>query len=234
MALGSPSSSGSACGVTLHMSGPWARFVDAELRRQLMGRSSSCSARSCRSSTPRSSTSPSRPSDAPSTRRCRRSSGSDRLPAGPGHRHPAHWLVDREVRRQADVPDLADLFIGGSALCGLAWSAGSLIFFRALQGLGGGMILPIGQTILARAAGPQRMGRVMSIVGIPMLLGPVLGPVHRRPHHRQLRLALDLLRQHPDRAARPRAAARTLKSDATGTAGKLDISGFRCSPRPRR
>ena len=58
----------------------------------------------------------------------------------------------------------------------MAWSAGSLIAFRVLQGLGGGMILPIGQTILARAAGPQRMGRVMSIVGIPMLLGPVLGP----------------------------------------------------------
>ena len=69
------------------------------------------------------------------------------------------------------------LFIAGSALCGMAWSAGSLIVFRVLQGLGGGMIMPVGQTILARAAGPQRIGRVMTIVGIPMLLGPVLGPV---------------------------------------------------------
>jgi MFS family permease len=69
------------------------------------------------------------------------------------------------------------LFIAGSALCGFAWSAGSLIFFRVLQGLGGGMIMPAGMTILAEAAGPQRIGRVMSIVGVPMLLGPVFGPV---------------------------------------------------------
>ena len=65
----------------------------------------------------------------------------------------------------------------GSALCGLAWSTTSLIVFRVLQGFGGGMIMPIGQAILAQAAGPQRMGRVMSVIGVPTLLGPILGPV---------------------------------------------------------
>jgi EmrB/QacA subfamily drug resistance transporter len=69
------------------------------------------------------------------------------------------------------------LFVAGSALSGLAWSASSLIFFRILQGLGGGMIMPAGMTILVEAAGPQRVGRVMSVVGAPALLGPVLGPV---------------------------------------------------------
>jgi EmrB/QacA subfamily drug resistance transporter len=69
------------------------------------------------------------------------------------------------------------LFLAGSALCGISWSVGSLIVFRVLQGFGGGMILPIGQAILAQAAGPQRMGRVMSVIGVPTLLGPVLGPV---------------------------------------------------------
>src|SRR5437763_4133326 len=69
------------------------------------------------------------------------------------------------------------LFVAGSVLSGLAWSAGSLIFFRVVQGLGGGMIMPAGMTILAQAAGPQRIGRVMSVVGAPMLLGPILGPV---------------------------------------------------------
>ena len=54
---------------------------------------------------------------------------------------------------------------------------GSLIFFRVIQGFGGGMILPVGQAILAQAAGPQRMGRVMSVIGVPTLLGPILGPV---------------------------------------------------------
>src|SRR4051812_20402933 len=69
------------------------------------------------------------------------------------------------------------LFLLGSTLCGLAWSTESLVVFRVLQGFGGGMILPIGQAILAQAAGPQRMGRVMSVIGVPTLLGPILGPV---------------------------------------------------------
>jgi len=69
------------------------------------------------------------------------------------------------------------VFLVGSALSGAAWSVQSLIVFRVLQGLGGGMIMPIGQSIVATAAGPQRMGRVMSLLGVPMLLGPILGPV---------------------------------------------------------
>lgn len=69
------------------------------------------------------------------------------------------------------------LFVIGSMLAGIAWSAESLIAFRVLQGLGGGMIMPAGMTILTQAAGPQRVGQVMSIVGVPMLLGPILGPI---------------------------------------------------------
>src|SRR5437868_2127664 len=69
------------------------------------------------------------------------------------------------------------LFVGGSMLAGFAWSAESLIAFRVLQGLGGGMIMPAGMTILTQAAGPRRVGQVMSVVGIPMLLGPILGPI---------------------------------------------------------
>ncbi len=86
------------------------------------------------------------------------------------------WMVERFGAKRMWMISLG-LFTAGSALCGLAWSAESLIFFRILQGLGGGMIMPVGQTILARAAGPQRMGRVMSIMGVPMLIAPVLGPV---------------------------------------------------------
>src|SRR6266511_811396 len=68
-------------------------------------------------------------------------------------------------------------FLAGSLLCGMAWSAGSLIAFRVVQGIGGGMILPLGQAVIAQAAGPNRLGRVMAAVGIPSALGPVLGPV---------------------------------------------------------
>lgn len=69
------------------------------------------------------------------------------------------------------------LFTAASALCGLAWNLESLIAFRVLQGVGGGLLMPVGQLMLAHVAGPRRMGRVMSIVAIPMLIAPVLGPV---------------------------------------------------------
>jgi EmrB/QacA subfamily drug resistance transporter len=68
-------------------------------------------------------------------------------------------------------------FMTGSLLAGLSWSIGSLITFRLLQGLGGGMIMPLGQMMLAQAAGPRRIGQVMSIIGVPLLLAPVFGPL---------------------------------------------------------
>lgn len=69
------------------------------------------------------------------------------------------------------------LFTIGSALCGFAHSTTELIAFRVIQGVGGGMILPVGQMMIANTAGPQNMGRVMSIISIPTLLAPILGPV---------------------------------------------------------
>jgi MFS family permease len=61
------------------------------------------------------------------------------------------------------------LFVAGSLLCATAWSIGALIGFRVLQGLGGGMLMPLGMTIMTRAAGPHRIGRLMAI------LGPIIG-----------------------------------------------------------
>ena len=86
------------------------------------------------------------------------------------------WASQRFGAKRVWMTSLL-LFMAASALAGTAWSIDSLIAFRVLQGLGGGLIMPVGQTIIAQAAGPERMGRVMSIVGVPMLLGPVLGPV---------------------------------------------------------
>src|SRR3954465_3943438 len=86
------------------------------------------------------------------------------------------WGADRFGTKRLYMVSIA-LFITGSAMAGLAWSAGSLIGFRVLQGLGGGMLMPAGMTILTRAAGPQRVGRVMAIMGVPMLLGPICGPI---------------------------------------------------------
>ena len=86
------------------------------------------------------------------------------------------WSVERFGAKRMWMFSLV-MFTAGSALCGLAWNAPSLILFRVLQGAGGGMIMPIGMSILAKAAGPARIGRVMGTLGVPMLLGPVLGPV---------------------------------------------------------
>ena len=86
------------------------------------------------------------------------------------------WAADRFGTKRLYVISLA-LFVAGSVLSGLAWSAESLIGFRVLQGLGGGMIMPAGMTILTRAAGTDRVGRVMAVIGVPMLLGPIFGPI---------------------------------------------------------
>jgi EmrB/QacA subfamily drug resistance transporter len=53
----------------------------------------------------------------------------------------------------------------------------ALVFFRVLQGIGGGMIMPLAQLIMAQVAGPQRMGRVMAVVSMPAMLAPIFGPV---------------------------------------------------------
>jgi EmrB/QacA subfamily drug resistance transporter len=86
------------------------------------------------------------------------------------------WAAERFGAKRVWLTALL-LFLAGSLLAGAAWSIGSLIVFRVVQGLGAGMILPVGQLILAQAAGPRRMGRVMSMIGVPMLLAPVFGPV---------------------------------------------------------
>ena len=99
------------------------------------------------------------------------------LPAGAGDRDPADRLGDGALRRQAHVDALGDAVPGRLDAVRARLEHESLIVFRVLQGFGGGMIMPIGQAILAQAAGPQRMGRMMSVIGVPTLLGPILGPV---------------------------------------------------------
>src|SRR3954447_13469492 len=86
------------------------------------------------------------------------------------------WAADRLGARRVFIAALV-LFVAGSALSAAAPSAVALIASRTLQGLGGGMVLPVGMTMLTRAAGPERVGRVMGVVFVPMLLGPALGPV---------------------------------------------------------
>ena len=88
----------------------------------------------------------------------------------------AGWASDRFGTKRLYLMTIA-LFTLASMACGLAQNLPELVVFRVLQGLGGGMLMPIGMTIIMRAVGPQNMGRVMGIFGIPMLLAPAVGPV---------------------------------------------------------
>jgi len=86
------------------------------------------------------------------------------------------WAADRFGTKRLYILAIV-LFTAGSALCSTASSLEMLVGFRVLQGLGGGMLMPLGMTILTRAAGPERLGRVMALLGVPMLLGPIFGPI---------------------------------------------------------
>lgn len=86
------------------------------------------------------------------------------------------WAMDRFGAKQTWMAALA-LFTVGSILSSLAWNIEALIAFRVLQGIGGGLMLPVLQTLLVNAAGERNLGRMMSLVGLPALLGPILGPV---------------------------------------------------------
>jgi EmrB/QacA subfamily drug resistance transporter len=86
------------------------------------------------------------------------------------------WAADRFGTKRIYMTSLV-LFTIGSIASGLSWSAESMIVFRVLQGIGGGMIMPAVMTIMTKKAGPHRMGRVMGVLGVPMLLAPILGPI---------------------------------------------------------
>ena len=86
------------------------------------------------------------------------------------------WLVDRIGARKLYVWCFS-AFTVASALCGAAWSPGSLIAFRVLQGMAGGLLAPMAQMMMARAAGGRHMVKVMGYAAPPVMLGPLLGPV---------------------------------------------------------
>lgn len=86
------------------------------------------------------------------------------------------WATDRWGTKRLYLITIVT-FTVASMLCGVSQNLGELIVFRVIQGLGGGMLMPIGMTIILQAVGPQNMGKVMGIFGVPMLIAPAIGPV---------------------------------------------------------
>src|SRR6202021_2307161 len=85
------------------------------------------------------------------------------------------WLVER-IGAKALYLWCFSAFTFSSALCGIAWSTNSLIAFRILQGMSGGLMAPMAQMMIARAAG-KHMARVIGYAAVPILLAPLLCPV---------------------------------------------------------
>ena len=67
-------------------------------------------------------------------------------------------------------------FLGGSVLCGFAWDLPSLVFFRFVQGIGGGVLLPLVSTLLYRSFSQEERGTASSMMGVPLMIAPVFGP----------------------------------------------------------
>lgn len=67
-------------------------------------------------------------------------------------------------------------FTIGSMLCGLSWNTQSLIIFRVIQGLGGGMLSPLAFAMIYRVVPIEERGVTMGILGIPLLVAPAIGP----------------------------------------------------------
>lgn len=88
----------------------------------------------------------------------------------------AGWAQSRLGGRRLWVVALGG-FLVGSLLSALAWNATSLIAFRLVQGLAGGIMLPLMYTLLMQAAKGRNIGKVMAIITVPTALGPILGPV---------------------------------------------------------
>jgi EmrB/QacA subfamily drug resistance transporter len=86
------------------------------------------------------------------------------------------WLADRYGTKRVFLVSQV-LFTLSSMLCGLAWSSASLIAFRVVQGLSGGLIMPTGMTILMTVSRPEERGRMMAALGLPMMVAPILGPL---------------------------------------------------------
>lgn len=88
----------------------------------------------------------------------------------------AGYMTDRFGSKQVFLTTVI-MFVLGSMLCSVAQTSTQLILFRVIQGLGGGMVAPIGMAMVFKLAPANRMGSIMGMLGIPMLLAPALGPI---------------------------------------------------------
>src|SRR5258706_5282712 len=86
------------------------------------------------------------------------------------------WIGDKIGTRRVFLFALA-MFTGASALCGQSHSLGELVAFRVLQGVGGGMLVPVGTAMVFRAFPPIERAKASTVLIVPTVVAPALGPV---------------------------------------------------------
>lgn len=135
------------------------------------------------------------------------------------------WMGDRFGTKRIFLIALG-LFVGGSVLCGTAQTIGQLVAFRVLQGVGGGMLTPIGVAMLFRAFPPIERARASTIVLIPTLVAPALGPVLGGLLTETAGWRWIFFVNIPFGIAALAFGARFLREHTEPTAGRFDVPGF--------
>jgi EmrB/QacA subfamily drug resistance transporter len=135
------------------------------------------------------------------------------------------WIGDRFGTRRTFLTALV-LFTGASALCGLSGSLPQMVIFRVIQGMGGGLILPVGQAMLFRTFAPERRARAQGRVALGTALGPATGPVLGRILTTYLSWRWCFFVNIPFGAAALLIGLLFLAEHREPAAGRLDIPGF--------
>ena len=135
------------------------------------------------------------------------------------------WLGDRIGTKRTFLFALM-AFTVGSVLCGLAQSLTQLIAFRVVQGIGGGMLTPVGIAMLFRAFPPAERAKASTVVMVPTLVAPALGPVLGGWITEYLDWRWIFLVNVPIAMAAWWFGWRYLREHKESTAGRFDASGF--------
>ena len=135
------------------------------------------------------------------------------------------WLGDRIGNKRTFVIALG-MFTLASALCGLAQNLDELIAFRALQGLGGGMLTPMGVSMLYRTFPPERRAAVARTLIVPVLIGPGVAPVLGGLFTQDLSWRWVFFVNVPVGAVMVVFSQLFLREDSPSRSGRLDVRGL--------
>src|SRR5690242_8602056 len=118
------------------------------------------------------------------------------------------------------------LFTAASALCGLAQGLGELVAARVLQGVGGGMLTPVGTALLFRTYPPEERARVTRTLIIPILVAPATAPLIGGALTQTLSWRWVFFVNVPVGAATLLFCARYLVDAREHAVGRLDVGGM--------